>query len=180
ERKSEGSGRSIDFINETIESIDSQLRVSEYSLEAFKKENKIIDPTTNATDVLDHINTLIDQRVLFQLDLAVLDRLRKTIAENKKLDNILPLLAGTQADEVIKVLVQQVQDMENRRSNLRFMATEENAAIQSLDVELGNKKRSLFSAIDNARQSVVDKISSLDERISEFETNFIRLPSKEA
>ncbi|MFM8432242.1 MAG: hypothetical protein ACKOA1_05555, partial [Bacteroidota bacterium] len=42
ERKSEGSERSIDFINETILAIDSQLRASEVSLESFKKQNKVI------------------------------------------------------------------------------------------------------------------------------------------
>ncbi|MFM9027569.1 MAG: hypothetical protein ACKOQ6_06190, partial [Bacteroidota bacterium] len=157
ERKSEGSERSIDFINETILAIDSQLRASEVSLESFKKQNMVINPTENATDVLAHMNTLVDQRVLFQLDLAVLDKLKKTIAENQKLENLLPLLAGTQADEVIKVLVQDVQDLETRRANLRFMATEENAAIRSLDIEITNKKKALYSALENARQAILEK-----------------------
>jgi carbamoylphosphate synthase large subunit len=87
---------------------------------------------------------MIDQRVLFQLDLAVLTRLEKTITQNNKLDNLLPLLAGTQADDVIKSLVQQIQDLENKRSNMRFMATEENAAIIAMDREISAKRFSVL------------------------------------
>ncbi|MBL0064233.1 MAG: hypothetical protein IPP38_04265 [Bacteroidetes bacterium] len=106
ERKSEGSNKSLGFINETIQSIDNELKISEISLELFKKENKIIDPSKNADDVLEHIHTMIDQRVAIQLDMAVLDRLEKDILTNDKLENLLPLLAGTYTDNLIQNLVE--------------------------------------------------------------------------
>ena len=60
------------------------------------------------------------------------------------------------------------------------MATEENAAIQSIDIEIAGKKKLLLGAIDNARLAVTDKIKSIDDRINEFESSFVQLPSKEA
>ena len=75
ENKSAGANKSLEFINETINTIDGELKNSEFSLELFKKQNKIINPVQNATDVLNHINTLVDQRVEMQLNAAILTRL---------------------------------------------------------------------------------------------------------
>ncbi|MBP6648287.1 MAG: hypothetical protein KA281_01895, partial [Bacteroidia bacterium] len=180
ERKSEGSNKSLGFINETIQSIDNELKISELSLELFKKENKILDPAKNADDVLMHIHTMIDQRVNIQLEMAVLERLEKDILTNDKLENLLPLLAGTYTDALIQNLVEKIQLLEDRKSNLGFMATEDNAAMKSLDLDIDNQRRILIKSMSNAKLSLVEKIKSIDQRITEFEYGFMKLPGKEA
>ena len=90
EDKSTGANRSIDFINETLNSIDSELRDSEKRLEIFKQTNKVSLPTQNGQDVLNRINGLIDQRTEMQLSIAVLLRLEREIGLNKQVDQIIP------------------------------------------------------------------------------------------
>ena len=180
ENKSAGANKSLEFINETINTIDGELKNSEFSLELFKKQNKIINPVQNATDVLNHINTLVDQRVEMQLNSAILSRLEKDIKNNKRLDQILPLLAGTYSDPLIQSMVVRIQELEDKRSNMKFQATEENAAIKSLDIEIDRQRMMLTVALKNATQSLNDKVKSIDERIADFESGFTELPSKEA
>src|SRR5205814_7593536 len=83
ERKTAGADRSIEFINSTLKSVEDELKESELSLEVFKKSNKVLDPAQNASSDLGHINSLIDQKVLVQLDLKILDRLERDINEKK-------------------------------------------------------------------------------------------------
>ncbi len=180
ERKSEGSNRSLDFINHTITDMDSELKISEISLEMFKRSNKIIDPTENAKDVLSHIKELIDTRVNCQLTLAVLNRMERDIQQSKPIDNLLPLMAGQFDDDVIMRLVERLQELQDKKANLRFVATEENTAIRSIDAEIQLQKQNLTSSIRSAINSQKERILSIDEQIGNFESNFMMLPSKEA
>ena len=49
------------------------------------------------------------------MDQAVLLRLEKSISDHKKLDNLLPLMAGTQSDDVIRGLIEQIEKLEQLR-----------------------------------------------------------------
>ncbi|MBL0104505.1 MAG: hypothetical protein IPP51_12570 [Bacteroidetes bacterium] len=180
ESKSAGANNSLQFINETITAIDSELKDSEAKLEIFKRANKITDPVQNAKDVLEHINVLVDQRVELQLGSAILNRLDRDVRTNQKVDQLLPLLAGTFTDDLVKSLVERIQALEDKRANMRFSATMENSAIKSIDLEISRQRNMLMNAIDNAKKSHLEKLNSIDDRINEFEGDFSRLPGKEA
>ncbi|HRS40314.1 MAG TPA: hypothetical protein P5292_14130, partial [Bacteroidia bacterium] len=124
ERKSEGSIRSLAFIDETIASIDSELKISEVSLELFKTRNKIINPNENAHDALEHINQMVNDRVKYQLGLAVMMRLEKNLNTLEDIENLVPLMAGDYEDDVIKKLLDRVQELQDKKASLRFMATD--------------------------------------------------------
>ncbi|HQW24084.1 MAG TPA: GNVR domain-containing protein, partial [Bacteroidia bacterium] len=180
ENKSAGANKSIEFINETLSSIETELKDSEKKLELFKRANKITQPTQNAEDVLDHINGLIDQRTEFLLNTAVLNRLEKEIKGNKAVDQLVPLLAGTVTDDLIKEMVIRIQTMEDRKANMQFQATEANAAMIALEKDIVRQREMLINSIINSRKSISEKIKSIDDRIMEFEGDFASLPSKEA
>ena len=115
ERKSEGSIRSLAFIDETIASIDSELKISEVSLELFKTRNKIINPNENAHDALEHINQMVNDRVKYQLGLAVMMRLEKNLNTLEDIENLVPLMAGDYEDDVIKKLLDRVQELQDKK-----------------------------------------------------------------
>ena len=58
-----------------------------------------------------------------------------------------------------------------------FMATEDNAAMKSLDLDIDNQRRILIKSMSNAKLSLVEKIKSIDQRITEFEYGFMKLPA---
>ena len=180
EDKSSGANKSIEFINETLNSIDSELRDSENKLELFKRANKITQPTQNAQDVLNRINGLIDQRTEMQLSLAVLGRLEREVKANKQVDQIIPLLAGTITDDLIKEMVIRIQNLEDKKQNLEFQATPENSAMISLEKEINRQRKMLADGMINSRASINEKLKSIDAKIGEFEGTFSTIPSKEA
>ena len=180
ERKSGSETRSLEFINESLGKIDQDLKFSEYALESFKKDNKILNPAVNAAEDLSHINESINQKALIQLDISVVDRLKKDLDQNKDINNLIPILAGTYADNVIASLITNIQALENEKQKLKLQATDENMSVKNIQNQIQVQRQLLLNSIKNARESLQAKIENIDIRISEFEKKFLQLPSKEA
>ena len=90
---------------------------------------------------------MIDQRTEFLLNTAVLNRLEKEIKGNKAVDQLVPLLAGTVTDDLIKEMVIRIQTMEDRKANMQFQATEANAAMIALEKDIVRQREMLINSL---------------------------------
>jgi capsular exopolysaccharide synthesis family protein len=180
EKNSEVAEKILDFIENTISSIELQLGSSESSIEQFKKSNKIIDPDLRAGSILRRLEEL--QSDLTQLDhqITMLGKIRRDVNQNNEIAKfILSLTGRTTSNEILEQVVK-LQDLIDQRDQIRLMATENSEVFKSIDAKLKIHQELLTRTIVNEENQLITKKDILDKEIRGIESSLGDIPRQQA
>jgi len=114
----------LTFINDQLGDVYTRLKDSETSIRDFKKENRLADREDIA-----RLNDLEKEKSILQVQLNLLQELKKNIdQENTGVDinQLMPVLAGTEFELKVEKQIIELQNMVVRRNNQLTSATTEN------------------------------------------------------
>ncbi|HMT30767.1 MAG TPA: hypothetical protein PKD91_15960, partial [Bacteroidia bacterium] len=83
EKSSEVANNILTFIDTTLSQVNVNLSESEDKLENFKRQNRLIDPNIFLQDITGKIGELEDKTVEIQMQLFLIDKMKKEINANK-------------------------------------------------------------------------------------------------
>lgn len=182
DRQSESSESILSFIKTQKDTVFEQLRESEFKLQQFKMENRIPDMALLTPFYLERTKEYENELVRITMEDHVLQAIQQSTAKPVgEIDvyDLIPLLVGTEHEEVLGQQVRVLQEALVQRNELLFEATADNLEVKALEVRIGVHRGIILESIANMRNRIAEKRRELDELINELESRMFVLPEKE-
>ncbi|MBL7923113.1 MAG: polysaccharide biosynthesis tyrosine autokinase [Bacteroidia bacterium] len=180
EKNSEVADKILDFIDNTIASIDIELSNSENSLERFKKENKIVNPEASASTILRQLDELQTELYAYDHELNLYANIRKDVNDNNEIGKFLLSLSGRSNDNQIVSQLSRLQDLIDQRDQVRIQATENSEVYKSILVRLKNQQELLTRILLNEEAQLKSRREIRLKEIQQIESKLGRIPQQQA
>lgn len=180
EKNSEVANKILDFIDNTIIHIDTELSQSENSIESFKRKNKIFNPDQAIVEINSQSMNLKQQLLQIEAELDFYDKIRKDIQENNDLGRFLLTIYGKATDSQLLSQLGKLQDLLQIQEQIRLQATEQSEAYKSNALKVRAQQDIIKSTIANEETVLKRQQRKLKEQFGEIETRFGDLPGQQA
>lgn len=180
ERKSEVANKILDFIDNTIASINIELSNSELSLENFKKRNRIINPEQAINSISDRFNDLQDQYYALEHEIRLFDGIKKDLKDNNDVSRFILSISGTSKDNQIVGQLEKLIVLSDQLDQVRLQATDNSELARSLVVRIKNQKTILEETITNEENQLKNRKKEIAVLLNEADDNIGKLPGQQA
>ncbi len=143
EKESKSSEKVITFINDQLSNVYAQLKLSEDTLETYRKEKNFNTNERKIQSDMTRISTLEDQLLKTELEEKILDNIQTDIQKNKSIDSyqLISTIAGSQEEGGIKEIVSNLQRLLIDKENLLFQVKPSSEEIKRLNFQIENQKK---------------------------------------
>ncbi len=182
ERKSASSQKILSFIDGQLANVYADLRKSEGDLETFQRDNKLSsNPKEVSSNYATRLNDLDEDITKIKLEKSVLTEFQSALTQNKDADvyKLLPMLAGTQYEGSMSLLISNLQELLMRREKALYDINTHSSNIKNIDYQIDIQKKLIIESIANIRNKIASKENSMNQKIAEFEGKFLAIPTKE-
>jgi capsular exopolysaccharide synthesis family protein len=181
ENKRKGSENVLHFIDQQLDSLSGELKNSKDSLMIYQRKSNIPDPLTAGDDISSNISKFQDQ--LFILE----DEIRSLNQVNSKLKNepnrlevyrLLPEMLGKSYEQSLSTQISSLYDLLEKKEDLLFQVTDENAEIKVLNGRIQTKLGSIRKSISTILERLYANSKTIRDKITGYESEFFELPEK--
>jgi capsular exopolysaccharide synthesis family protein len=180
EKNSEVADKILDFIDNTIASIDIELSNSENSLERFKKENKILNPEFSAGIIMNQLQELQTEIYAYEHEINLYSSIRKELQGSPDVSKFLMSLSGRSDNNIILSQLDKLRALLDQRDQIRLQATEKSELYKAIQVQLENQQLLLNKMLINEGLSFKAKKESKLLEIQKIEKKFGIIPQQQA
>ncbi len=181
EHKSESSKSIINFINFQLDTVFTQLKLSEDTIQDFKKNNGVSQNESVILSNTNHINSLEDQIISLELDENVLNNIENNIENIKSNDSysFLAILAGTSDETNIKNIVENLHKQLIQKEELLYDVKPNSEAIKALDFQIDIQKRLLKESLKSIKENIHYRVGELKAKTIDIDNKSNKLPQND-
>lgn len=142
ERKSESSTNILAFIDSQLGNVYNSLKTTEGDLQEFKKAKNINDRDKLINSELMRYSNVEDQMLKVEMEERIIGEIQANISKNKNIDiyQLISLISGTEYENVIKDVTQNIQKLLNEKENMLYAVTPSSENIKQINYQLENQK----------------------------------------
>lgn len=177
-QKTQSATQLINFINEQLAYLSTELKGSERSLEKYKQNTKIMDVRSSAGTALSKVSDLESQRSLLKIQLIVIDQLKEQIAAEKNAVNLNLNLEGN-IDPLLGVLVSNFNTLMNEKNALLKVYNNTSQPIEEINRQISQVKKSAMRNISASNQRIQKSIGYLNDQLAKVNQQVAVLPTAE-
>lgn len=175
ERKNEQAEKSINFINEQLQVLQHSLEQSEGEMTAFRQQNKFVDVSSYASQLMSQISTYKQQELQLRLKETYLDYLDNYLHESIEQGTVIAPASLGLNEQTLMALVGQLNELQIQRGEL----TEKNVFYAKYTKDIENVKLTIAEVIKSMRKSLEIEKKDLHTRYAEVDEDIKHLPEKE-
>ena len=175
EQKNEVAENSIRFINEQLSSLQESLQQSEGAMTDFRQENKFVDVSSYASQLMAKISAYDQEMMSMRLRETYFDYLTNYLETNLESGAVIAPTSLGLNDAALISLVQQLNDLRIQRGEL----SEKNVYYAKFTKDIENVKSMINEIVESMRASLEIEKKDLDKRYAEVEKEIKTLPTKE-
>jgi len=169
---------SIDFINNRLITIKTEIDSLTRQTTGFKSDNLIFSPEVQTKAALTSISTIDQQQFNLTTQKALAESLKKNL--NNQADfSLLPSNIGLESANV-NVLVLSYNELVLRRKNLLNGASTRNPLVIQMSGQLSDLKTNIFSSVDNYLSNIDTSLGKYKEFENRTNSNVSKIPELEA
>lgn len=169
---------SIDFINNRLGSIKSEIDSLTLKTTGFKSDNQIFSPEAQTTAALSNITTLDQEQFNLTTQRALAQSLKRNL-ENQNDYSLLPSNIGLYSGNVNDLVVS-YNELVLKRKNLLAGATNRNPLVVQLSDQLKDLRGNIFKSIDNYINNIDTSLSKFKEFKKRTNLEVSKIPRLEA
>jgi len=177
ERKNQYANRTIAFINSQLSDISDSLSASEKEMLAFQSNQKVVDLTMQAEQVLNQLSELDNERVRLEAQNRYYRYLRNYIMENQDLESIMAPSSMGVNDPVMTSLIVEINNLTIEKSTLGNVR--ESPRLNQLNAQIEKIKDAMLQNINDIISQGDINLNNLKKRIWQTEALARKLPATE-
>ncbi|MBI2966876.1 MAG: polysaccharide biosynthesis tyrosine autokinase [Bacteroidetes bacterium] len=181
EKKAESANRILSFIDDQLEIVYTRLRNTESALQSYKVENKISEDEKVSGVFINRLDKLQEDLTSLELDESILNEVEKSITGSKEIDvyKLLPILAGAKYENSIANMVNNMQDMLNKKQSAFYNVTPNSEEVKALNYQIDIQKKLILESIKSFKEKLSLRKKNLTAKINEIEGKFYKIPAEE-
>ena len=148
EKKSESSANILEFIDNQLDTVSTQLKESGEAIQLFKDSSQVNDPELFTQRILDRSNELRKDLIKVDLEYELMKEVEELIATDDRMDiaSIVPKVAGTDYQTLLEDEVRELTNLMIEKEDASYSVTNTNDRIKNLEKSI-NAKKSLTKRI---------------------------------
>lgn len=180
--KKKGSENILKFIDVQLDSLSVELKASKDNLMDFQRSSKLMNPEdATPTGLSSEIEEIQDEILLIDSEQeslrVMLDKINK---DPKRLDvyRLLPEMLGKSYENSVSPLIQDLQDLLEKKEDLLFLVTEENPEIASINLKVDTKIETIRKSVAIIQNRLSNQRSILYQKLGEIQSKLFDIPEK--
>lgn len=182
EKRKRSDDNILAFIDAQIDTVFERLKDSEVLLNEYKQVNKITDLNSISSVYLDRLNDLENRVIELEIEEKLLGQVEMITNKSSSeiaVDNLLPLLAGSNFENSLKSSLNDLHELLLRREEALFTVTDDNNIIKGIDYQIEIQRGLIIETIKALRSKLQARIKELKSKLSGVEEVYYGLPTKE-
>ena len=180
ESKNENASKTIEFINNQLDTISVSLAVVEKDLIKFRSTNKVMDVSSITRRIFDQAPELEIQKLALQKQLFQIQRTKEYIESNIDKDSILVPVYSISLDHNFNKLLNEVNNLIiEKTSMINLKKKNDLIPIKEIDKRFGITRDALFKNLKNQIHNTKELISEIEIKIDRFYEQSKNLPEIE-
>jgi tyrosine-protein kinase Etk/Wzc len=175
------SEKIITFIDQQLDSIGTELRSSKDSLMDYQRRSNLPDPESATSSITAKITQLQEKLYVYDDEIRSLNYVdQKLRSEPNRLEvyRLLPEMLGKSYEPSLSGQIGQLHDLLEKKDDLLFKVTEENAEIRSLNTKIQTRLSAIRKSIATILERLYASSKLVRAEIARFEGDYFELPQK--
>jgi len=174
EKKSKSSENILSFIDEQLDTVYHQLKLSEDNIQEFRDGNNAKDPTSFKESIIAQIDMLQTQSLNAELEFSLINDLDFGINSKNRIDvyNLIPAITGSRFQGLLEGKINKLHELLVGLEDASYGMTTVNDAVKKLntniDIQIEVINRTLISVkhqVKGRRDNILNKISKLESKL---------------
>ena len=171
----------LNFINQQLDSIATELKDSKDSLTHYLKSSNLSDPENVGQTINENIDEMSDKLYELESEISTLRLVNSKLkADPNRLEiyKLIPEMLGKSYENSLSKQIQDLYNLLERKEDMLFEYTEENSQIKDMDAKITNKINSIKKSVTTILERLVSHQRQLQNKLSGFESEYFSLPDK--
>ncbi len=167
--------RTLEFINDQLSKVSSKLKLSEISLQGFKKKNKIANIKAQTLETIQRLNQFKQEYKRAQMEYVIVYKLINDI----KKGNYSAISSLSKEYPILNNLVTQLQQLQTQKVELDEIYTTNHPKVISVNQSITNVRTNIKKVAQGIYDRVRKKVVVLKSVIDEYNGILSQLPQKD-
>lgn len=178
EDKNEVALRTEEFIDERLAKIRAELDETEDGMEAYKKDNELINLSNDATSALTNYTNYQKERVEMQTQLALVKSLIEYMDSPQNYHQIIPANLGLSNASLVKMITE-YNELVLKRNRFLKGSSEENPMVLQISRQISDMWPSIRTNMGNIYENMETQRKSIDEQYKLYSNRIAQTPTQE-
>jgi capsular exopolysaccharide synthesis family protein len=178
EDKNEVALRTEEFIGERLAKIRAELDETEGGMEAYKRDNELINLSNDATSALTNYTNYQKERVEMQTQLSLVKSLLDYMDSPQNFQQIIPVNLGLNNASLVKMITE-YNELVLKRNRFLKGSSEENPMVLQLSRQISDMWPSIRSNMGNIYENMETQRKSIDEQYKLYSNRIAQTPTQE-
>ena len=166
------------FINSRLEKISAELGSTEGTLESYKKRNRIVDQTMNATQAMQNADVFNQKLAEANTQVALLNSVQESMTHSSNQYETLPANVGI-SDPTVNSLINKYNEIALQRNKLLRSASESSPTVTPLTSQLDDLNNSISRAMKQAKRGLEIQRNSVASQYGKYQGQLQESPEQE-
>lgn len=180
ENKNESGRKTLQFIDERLQYITTELYDVEREVEGYKRGNKLpVGVEERASSYLEKVSAVDEQLMDLELRLAMVNDIENQLNGANSRKGQLPLSSEILSSNALAGLIQDYNKTIAKREELAGTARPDNPVFKNLDNQLAELREAILLSIQTIRRELTARRNTLRERLAPIERQISAIPTNE-
>ncbi len=181
ELRKKGAENILAFIDNQLDSLSIELKMSKDSLVQFQRVSKYSDLNEDGSNLSDNLGKLQDQLFQIEDELSGLQSVNSKLkAEPNRLEiyRLLPEMLGKSYENSLSNQIINLHELLEKKESLLFSVTEENPEIKSLNLKIASRTASIRKSANIIQERLTQNARIIRSKIGAIEVDMLKMPEK--
>lgn len=178
EQKNSVAKITLNFIDDRLNLLATELGDVEKDIEAYKRKNEIVNFDAQSSVYMDHIQDLEKNRSEVQVQINITEMIQEYLRTNEKRFEKVPSGLGLQ-DVTLNQLILEYNKIQQERENQLNLTTENNPYVLAFNVQLDKLRNSILESLSNLKSSQKMILEGIERKQKSINSEVMQIPTKE-
>jgi tyrosine-protein kinase Etk/Wzc len=178
EDKNLKAASTIDFLDERLKYITTELTDVEKDVERFKRKNELTDVNTQASNYLAQASDYNSKLANWAIQIDILESIEKYLNNNTNQYKMVPSTLTIQ-DPNLSGLIEKFNELQLERERILRNAFPNNPLVQNINEQLNDLRINIKDNLRNVKKSLIITSNNLKASSGHFQTKISKVPSME-
>ncbi|MBC5992536.1 polysaccharide biosynthesis tyrosine autokinase [Pontibacter sp. SD6] len=178
EDKNVVASNTIEFIDERLKFLTTELSDVEKDVEAYKRQNELTDVSSEAQLYVQRASEYNKQLAEFEIQLDVLTSIEKYIQENGGQYKLVPSTLSIQ-DATLLGLIARFNELQLERDRLVRTTQTNSMLVQNINDQLSNLRFNILENLQNIKKGLTITRNNLQANMASFKSRIQQIPAVE-
>jgi tyrosine-protein kinase Etk/Wzc len=178
EYKNRNATNTINFLDDRLRFITSELSGVEKNVEQYKRQNQVTDVSSQASNYIEQASSYNKQLSEWAIQIDVLESIEKYLNKSAGQYTMVPSSLGIQ-DPTLQSLIEKFNGLQLERERMLRTMEVSNPVIENIDEQLANLRSNILENLQNIKQGLIITSRNLKASSGQFQSQIKKVPSIE-